>query len=283
MIFFQGRVTMTLTFDRSNGETYSIENRIFPMTPVKSSYKNVPFGGLSGICPVCGFLAVFDGFTDNERETGACSICAASNRQRQMAKLIRTIYNLKEEGAFCFPTEFNLYNTESTGPLHTALATAIPRYTCSEYFGYHVERGANINGVLHQDMQNFTFLDNQFDLILSSDVMEHIPNPYDAHREIFRILKSGGRHIFTVPFYPWEALDEVRAIERDGQTEYLNEEMYHSDPVRPEEGILVYTIFGLQMIVTLASIGFIVSYWNLHDPAQGIIGPWSIVFDARKP
>ncbi|WP_430229759.1 class I SAM-dependent methyltransferase [Paraburkholderia tropica] len=161
--------------------------------------------------------------------------------------------------------------------------SVVPSYQFSEYFGTDIAKGSEVRGIRHEDLQDLSFSDSSFDLVLSSDVLEHMPRPYDAHREIFRTLKPGGRHIFTVPFYPWEALDEVRASERSGEIEYFGEKLYHGDPVRPGEGVLVWTIFGMEMIVELARIGFVVSYWNIHDPTKGIIGPWSIVFDARKP
>lgn len=33
-----------------------------------------------------------------------------------------------------------------------------------------------------------------------SEVFEHIPFPYIAHRGVYRILRLGGEHVFTVPF-----------------------------------------------------------------------------------
>ena len=84
-----------------------------------------------------------------------------------------------------------------------------------------------------------------------------MPAPYDAHREIFRVLKPGGRHIFTVPFDPLTVKDDVRAMLENGQIRYFAEKLYHGDPVRPGEGILVWTIFGTEMMRKLESIGFI--------------------------
>ena len=64
-----------------------------------------------------------------------------------------------------------------------------------------------VNGVLTEDLMNLSFADETIDIVLSSDVQEHIPRPYDAHREIYRVLKPNGRRICTVLFLQIEFLD----------------------------------------------------------------------------
>jgi SAM-dependent methyltransferase len=51
--------------------------------------------------------------------------------------------------------------------------------------------------------QDLLFTDNEFDTIILSDVLEHIPNPQHLYGEISRILKPGGKLIMNVPFYYW--------------------------------------------------------------------------------
>lgn len=270
---------MSILPDRSAKESYLVDHRVFPLVAHNTAHLRSEI--LKGTCPVCGNEAEFRGFTENERESGTCSQCGCMNRHRQMALVIRALHDYPIFGAEMLPADLTIYNSESSGPVHDILK-ALPGYTSSEYFGPDIPRGSLVNGVKHEDLRSLTFANASLDLVLSSDVFEHFPHPYDAHREIYRVLKPNGRHIFTVPFYPWEALDEVRAIEKNGTVEYLAEKIFHEDPVRPEEGVLVWTIFGLQMIVELAKIGFTVSYWNLLAPEHGIIGPWSIVFSAQK-
>ena len=43
----------------------------------------------------------------------------------------------------------------------------------------------------------------QFDTIILSDVLEHLPNPENLWREMFRILTPGGKILLNSPFYCW--------------------------------------------------------------------------------
>lgn len=175
-----------------------------------------------------------------------------------------------------------IYNTEANGALHTSIKSH-PLYECSEYWGDKSKYGAIVDGVCNEDLQGLSFGDASFDIVLSSDVLEHMPHPYQAHREIFRVLKPGGRHIFTVPYGEGMLRDDVRATLVDGEIVYHAEALYHGDPVRPDEGILVWNIFGLEMLVRLAEVGFRTELWRLHEPEYGIVGPGAVVFVARKP
>jgi SAM-dependent methyltransferase len=237
---------------------------------------------LHGVCPVCSFPTVFSGFTDNLRESGGCLICRSTNRQRQMAFILKKALNLSASRKFKFPPEFRIYNVESNGALHARLKKG-SNYTCSEYFGAEYSPGTVVEGVRHEDLQNLSFPDSSFDIILSSDVLEHMPRPYQAHREIFRTLKPGGRHIFTVPFDPSREKDDIRATIVDGDIVYLAEKLFHGDPVRPEEGILVWTIFGTEMMSKLERIGYTTSAQDIYAPKLGIVGNGNLVFEARKP
>jgi len=140
-----------------------------------------------------------------------------------------------------------------------------------------------VNGVRHEDLENLSFDDASLDVVLSSDVFEHLPDAYGAHREIFRVLCAGGRYIFTVPFMAGSERDDLRARRIGGRVEYLAEPLYHGDPVRPGEGVLVWRIFGQEMLTRLREIGFETETVWLRIPRQGILGEGAVVFVARKP
>jgi SAM-dependent methyltransferase len=47
--------------------------------------------------------------------------------------------------------------------------------------------------------ENLEFPDESFDIVLCSDVVEHLKNPEKCFSEICRVLKSGGTAIITTP------------------------------------------------------------------------------------
>lgn len=224
---------------------------------------------------------------ENLRESGCCRHCRSHNRRRQIAHVLcasisvqvglplHSLVDLRK----C--SDLTVYNTEASGPLHDYLSE-LPHYACSEYFGPRYMPGEIVDSVRHEDLTRMSFADDSFDVVISSDVLEHVPLPYQAHREIFRVLKPGGRHVFTVPFHQTEYLDEVMAEPDDeGTPRLLKQALYHFDPLRPE-GILVYTIFSLEMLVKLQRIGFRTRMYRLYQPFLGILGPNGIVFEAVK-
>jgi SAM-dependent methyltransferase len=241
-------------------------------------------------CPVCGRLAVARVPQADFRESCVCSSCGATTRQRQVAYVARLA--LREQTGRAVSSlraarplldgHLVVYNAEASGAVHRALAGS-PGYRSSEYFGPEHRSGELVDGVMHQDLTRLSFEDASVSLVLSSDVLEHVPDPYKAHADIHRVLRPGGRHVFTVPFYQTRYEDEPRAVvEADGRVRHLHEALYHGDPVRPNEGILVYTIFALEMLVRLSRIGFQTVLYRIYRPGNGILGNNGIVFDAVK-
>lgn len=51
--------------------------------------------------------------------------------------------------------------------------------------------------------KDLPFDDNEFDTLILSDVLEHIPKPEKLWKEMYRILSKNGMLILNVPFYYW--------------------------------------------------------------------------------
>lgn len=50
------------------------------------------------------------------------------------------------------------------------------------------------------DITDIPVADNSFDAVLCTEVLEHVPNPNAALKELIRVIKRGGRLILTAPF-----------------------------------------------------------------------------------
>jgi SAM-dependent methyltransferase len=238
-------------------------------------------------CTVCGSLAMMKRIKENLRESCDCSACGATNRKRQIALVVCDAVRRTRGGGVDsirdLPRYPNLaiYNTETGGAFARELSR-MKNYSASEYFGPEHKSGETVKGKMHQDLMALSFDSESIDFVLSSDVFEHIPYPYKAHAEVFRVLKPKGRHIFTVPFYKTKFLDEHRtSIDADGNITHIKPAMHHGDPVR-SEGALVHNIFALEMLVNMAKIGFRTNVYHIHSYWHGILGSGAVVFEAIK-
>ena len=240
------------------------------------------------MCGLRGYAEAFSSVLHGLRETGSCSNCGATNRHRQLGMALAGIASEQQGTTFRSVREMatstmRLHNTETTGPIHRELA-AMPRYSASEYFSSALTSGDEVDEVVHQDLMAMSFETGSIDALVTSDVFEHVADPYRAHGEIYRVLRPGGVHVFTIPFLETEYLDQTRAsVDQDGNVTHYAEPVYHADPINPDPGALVFTYFSLEMLVRLKVIGFNTRLYWLHQPTAGIVGQEATVFVALKP
>ena len=74
---------------------------------------------------------------------------------------------------------------------------------------------------LNADVKNLIFKDNTFDYVIASEVLEHIPAPIEAMREIQRVAKKDAYFIFSVPhepFFRWCNVVRGKYWKRGGRT-----------------------------------------------------------------
>jgi SAM-dependent methyltransferase len=244
-------------------------------------------GRYPGFCNLCGHRTTFLVNDPNFREHTPCVRCGSVNRYRQIVAVLMLHALGKKATRFAsiqnLPANLVVWNTETTRTLHEKLAAHLGKnYVSSEYIDAIFESGAILDGTLHVDMQKTHFRDDSIEYILSSDVVEHIPNYIDALRETYRILRFGGAHIFTVPFYHHRFTVERRAvIEADGRVWHRLKPWYHGDPIRPE-GVLCYNVFAPELLVEIERIGFEAELLRVHDPLLGILGNNGFIIVARK-
>jgi SAM-dependent methyltransferase len=117
-----------------------------------------------------------------------------------------------------------------------------PQYSSSHYYD-NVPRGHFENGFRSEDLSEMTFANDQFDIFITSDVFEHVFEPEKAFSEIARVLKPGGSHVFTMPWYRDIDKSVQRAKLEDGKITNVLEPVFHGNPIS-EEGSLVTFDWG---------------------------------------
>ena len=127
-----------------------------------------------------------------------------------------------------------------------------------------------------------SYADASFDLIVSNDVLEHIPDPAAALRECFRVLRPGGAMLATFPFQPTVGPPLVRAKLVTARWSTSRLPQYHGNPVSAD-GSLVFNDFGWDLLDTMRHAGFTDAGCEMYmNDAYGHLGAGLLVFRLRK-
>jgi len=234
-----------------------------------------------GFCNICGrgtgFLCPD---ISTIRNTNICLFCGSSSRNRHVAKEILRIYDadansIKRSRKL---RQSRVLNTGWKDSLTRSMADS-DRFFYSEYFpdvipGTRIEERGYC-----EDIQNLSFPNDYFDLVITEDVLEHVRDYKKALVDIRRVLKQGGYHIFTVPCR-FDRPNLAR-VDTSGDTDvFLTEPEYHGGGLTRK--ILAYRTFGTDFLDELDESRFdsTVSFSHPKDLEQGIVD--SYVFVSRK-
>lgn len=211
----------------------------------------------------------------NWRERLVCGHCGMNNRQRLVAKLV-------QQAAKDFPAA-RIYLMEQVTPIFQWVQQ-LPDTNVqgSEYLGYEHRGGEVVRGLRHEDVMNLSYGDACFDMIVSNDVLEHIPDPVAALRECFRVLRAGGVMLATFPFHTNRVATLVRAKLVGETLEHLRPPQYHGNPVSAD-GSLVFQDFGWDLLTVARRAGFLDAACEVYrNDVFGHLGAGLLVFRLRK-
>lgn len=244
---------------------------------------------LPGFCAVCGkessfvsswlySLAAEDGSSlMNWREHLQCQECGLVTRVRGALHFFYSRFRPEPNAS--------IYITEQLTPLYAHLSRKHPGLVGSEFLGSDIAPGTVRDNVRHEDVTNLSFPANSFDYILSFDVLEHVADWKKALSEFARVLKPGGKLLFTAPFNKHSEQTLVRAeISPTGEILHHLPPEYHGNPVDPENGSLCFQTFGWQLLDDLKEAG-------LENPTAHVywskdymyLGVEQFIFTAEKP
>ena len=178
------------------------------------------------------------------REGLRCGECGSVSRYRYLARVVMEEFGAFELGYhsladYAGSTHFRqlrIAEVNGCGPLHGFLSLN-PDLAYSEY-------GSEDPAIPSEDLTQLTYADGEFDLVLTTDTLEHVPDLRAALSEIERILKPGGRHVFTVPVI-WDGRKTRQRAKLEGERiVHLHPPSYHGVWEEKLADRLVYHEFG---------------------------------------
>ena len=190
------------------------------------------------------------------REGLACRACGAAQRASHIAQILVELYgdatcpSLKALCAMPSFAALTVAEMNQCAQLHQFLRL-LPKLHYSEF-------GSLDPTVPSENALDLSYEDGTFDLFLTSDTLEHVPDVGRALAEIHRVLKPDGRHIFTVPVVWGRSDTRRRAIVEDGRIIHLLlPPCYHGGSVNPDDCLAFYE-YGDDIVDIVCRAGFAV-------------------------
>lgn len=212
-------------------------------------------------------------------ETFKCEQCGLNSRMRALWEFVKDRVGFQEIR--------KAYIAEQITPFYKLLKRYIPSLVGSEYINPNYKSGTKVRWkglqfVRHEDLTSLSFESESFDLVVTLDVFEHIPNYIQAFQEINRVLLPSGHLVFTIPFFYNLKATRIRAsLSKEGIIHHYPLEI-HGNPIS-SDGSLCFQNFGWDILAQLRTCGFSDSMASLYwGPWQGHLGYPFFIFWARK-
>ena len=189
------------------------------------------------------------------RESMKCIYCGSSYRLRLLARALNHwVFSNTERSLLENITNQELQKSTAIAEINSCgvLHEILRRFDNLYYSEYQPTKG---NGKIpHQDIQKLTYKSDIFDVVLTSDVLEHVPDIKKSLAEVYRVLKPSGAYIFTVPLVHGRA-STVKASMKGSKLHHHGEASYHG---AGQDDYLVWHEFGDDFKEMVNEAGFIV-------------------------
>ena len=193
------------------------------------------------------------------KESMDCARCGAKLRARRLARVLLGTYPVIPTARSAVDwakapeaRALRVAELNTIEGLHDALAT-LPGLAYSD-FTPGAAPGEVVRGVRSEDLTRLTYPGDAFDLVLTSETLEHVPDLDAALVEVRRVLAPGGRHVFTVPLLPGVPRTFARSVVGpDGRVEHRATPIRHPGG---DVGYPVFTEFGADWPEILEASGF---------------------------
>lgn len=227
-----------------------------------------------GQCNCCDQKTTFVSKSHWLRDHFICTNCSSIPRERSL------MYVIEKH----FPNWRDLVIHE-TSPCMRGASLKLSQakgYQESQYFP-NVPLGSMHNNILCESLEELTLASESVDLFISQDVFEHIYHPDKAFKEIARVLKPGGVHIFTTPLVnKFNPSIQWATMNKDGSPNFLYEPEYHGNPV-DDSGSPVTMHWGYDIVDYIKmNSGLETSIEYKYDIDLGIAAEYNEVLITKK-
>ena len=233
-----------------------------------------------GYCPCCEKYTIFTASGYWFREKYVCNRCRSNPRQRAIMVMLKKLCENWED--------LHIHESSPSGATFERIKRTCTNYTYS-YFYPEKKLGQFLDDerrITNQNLQELTFSNDVFDLFITQDVLEHVNEPQKALKEIYRCLKPGGMHIFTVPAKPFKETTPRIKIE-NGKVVPIMEEQYHGNPISEKGSLVTYDWGGDVVRIKDSLTGFkteVVNFWrSKENNHMGLEADCLQVFISTKP
>jgi hypothetical protein len=232
-----------------------------------------PILDIEGICPVCEQQTRFQSWSPWLRDGFICIRCNSLPRERAFHAVLARV---------CPDWRERRIHESSPANKDSKLAAECAGYLFTHY-NPALALGEAGPDWRNEDLEQQTFEDESFDIVVTQDVFEHLLEPDRAIAEIARTLKPGGLHIATVPLVRQDGASRRRARRgQDGELEHLQEAAHHLNPVDPD-GSLVTIDWGFDIADYFDVHGGLnTTIFALDDLSRGIRAELIEVLVSRK-
>ncbi len=209
--------------------------------------------------------------TTGRRESLCCQACGASSRHRAVGRILQgfTLANLA------------VYEV-GRSPLSKFLCKCTRLYRVSEMRRFP-QLEESMPELCMQDLEYLTWSSGMFDIVICSDVLEHVRLYVRALAELARVLKPGGIMLLTMPLISGDEHREFCRVFDHRRPEldiWQPHTPVHIDPLDPS-GCKVYRYYSPPELLRECERGGLVAYFTAPDiPVECIFG--SAVLVATK-
>lgn len=206
---------------------------------------------------ICGYVGEFGSVgPTGARETLLCPKCGCSSRHRAVGAAFMMLQ----------PLPCRVYQVGLDA------LTPILRRTCEVLVSEYEPRA----GLVQQNLERLSLPDKAFDVVICSDVLEHVRCYRSALVEMCRVLRCPGRLYLTVPIMPsLTGHMEFCEVSPDGPEKdvWADDAPVHEDPMT-QQGCRVYRYYHERLLyrdMLLAGFDTVASH-PADEPCLGIVG-----------